>query len=165
MALHTRRCRSIGIKSVNHEMALERFSSSRASRERAHLSLRFVTRKKSPPIGGKIPQDKHYCNISRLTGWACRIRTPKCHLEKYPLKCRTNSAWFRNTCGPETFRVRAARQLTCTFRLDWRRGRQDSNQSLPKIFGYPQDDVAEPGPGLMQAGHALKRPLYGSADR
>jgi hypothetical protein len=68
MALRTRRCRSIGIKSVNHEMALERFSSSRASRERAHLSLQLATREKYPPIGGKTPQDKNYCNINNLTG-------------------------------------------------------------------------------------------------
>ena len=32
MALRTRRCRTIGIKPVNHEMAPERFSSSRAPR-------------------------------------------------------------------------------------------------------------------------------------
>jgi hypothetical protein len=75
MAVRTRRCHAICIKSVNHEMALERFSSSRAPRERAYLSLRFVTREKCPPIGGEIPKDKNYCSINNLTGWGAWIRT------------------------------------------------------------------------------------------
>jgi hypothetical protein len=57
------RCRSISIKSVNHEMAPERFSLSRAPGERAHLSLRPVTREKCPPIGGKI----HKTNIPAIS--------------------------------------------------------------------------------------------------
>jgi hypothetical protein len=48
-------------KKVNHEMPLERFSPSRAPRERAHLSLRHVARNKWPPIRGKKSQRQNQC--------------------------------------------------------------------------------------------------------
>jgi hypothetical protein len=46
-------------KKVNHEMPLERFSPSRAPRERADLSLRHAARKKYPPIRGKKSKKKN----------------------------------------------------------------------------------------------------------
>src|SRR6266480_5906033 len=52
---------------------------------------------------------------TELPGWACRIRTCKCHFGKCPLKCRADFAWFRNIWGPETFRAPAAKTPTCTF--------------------------------------------------
>ena len=51
----------------------------------------------------------------RLRGWACRTRTCKRHFEKAIENVGRILIGLRNILGPETFRVRAARRLTCSF--------------------------------------------------
>src|SRR5262245_41022384 len=67
--------RAIASKKSTTKCPPRDFSSSRAPRERAHLSLQHLARQKCPPNRGKNPQDKNYCEINILVGWGGRIRT------------------------------------------------------------------------------------------